>query len=289
MAAGAVLFGAFALFGPETGPADDATTIVVDRRSLLTFLQYRANAFEPEIFGAALDGMSDAELDEVIDAYVEEEVLYREARALGLEESDNIIRQRMVQKMNFLMADLATSAGAADEATLERYFQEHRDAYAIQPWATFTHVFFDASERGEDGARAAAEAALIELNASQAGFNDAPAYGDRFPFLRNYVERTFEYIASHFGYEFAAALEQLEPSETQWRGPIRSAYGEHLVLMTERVARALPALDEVRGDVERDYASELSARALAGMTDTIRERYRVEIGDIRSGDAAPSP
>lgn len=283
--AGLLLFGAYALFGPDTDSAADSTTIVVDRRSLLTFLQYRANAFEPEVFGAALDGMTEAELDEVIDAYIEEEVLYREARALGLEESDNIIRQRMVQKMNFLMTDLAATTGAVDEATLERYFDEHREAYAIQPWATFTHVFFDSAERGEDGARLAAEETLRELNDKHAGFNDAPAYGDRFPFLTNYVERTFEYIASHFGYAFAAELERLEPSDTEWRGPIHSAYGEHLVLLTARVERTYPELDEVRGEVERDYASEQAARALAEMTDTIRERYRIEIRAIRSADA----
>jgi hypothetical protein len=283
MLAGAILFTAYTLIRGDEAASSDATTITVGRRELLTFLQYRANAFEPETFGAALDAMSDADLADVIDAYVDEEILYREARGLGLEESDNIIRQRMVQKMNFLLADVAAAGQGPDEAALEAYFEANKEAYAIQPWATFTHVFFDVTKHGgEDGAREAAEAAKRELNAAGAGFNDATDLGDRFPFLRNYVERTFEYIASHFGYEFAASLEALEPSD-QWQGPISSVYGEHVVLLTRSEKRAYPELEDVRADVERDFASEQANAAKAEMLDAIRGRYHIEIGEIRSG------
>lgn len=282
VAAGAILFAAYYVLHGEEFAAGDAATITVDRRSLLTFLQYRANAFEPETFGAALDSMSEAELNDVIDAYVDEEILYREARALGLEDSDNIIRQRMVQKMNFLLTDVAAAGQTAGEADLERYFAENVEAYAIQPWATFTHVFFDATKLGAAGARAAAEAARDELNRAGAGFSDANDIGDRFPYLRNYVERTFEYVASHFGYEFAASLSDLEPSEQAWQGPLSSAYGEHVVLLTRREERKLPELDEVRGAVERDLANERANAALADLLDAIRERYRVEIGELQS-------
>jgi hypothetical protein len=286
IAAGAILFTAFGLFRQDPFSFDESTTIVVDRRNLLTFLQYRANAFEPEIFGAALDAMTAEELQEVIDAYVNEEVLYREAKALGLEESDNIIRQRMVQKINFLLADVAATGESLEETELEAYFAANIEAYAIQPWATFTHIFFDAEQRGAAGARVAAEEAMRALNDTHALFNDTSGYGDRFPYFRNYVERTFEYIASQFGNEFAAEISQLEPSESEWRGPFRSAYGEHVVLLTRRAAQTYPELDEVRGDVERDYLKEQANEALAEMAQSIRERYRVIISDLR---AAPGP
>lgn len=280
--AGSILFGAFALLDRGTDN-DDAGTIVVDRRALLTFLQYRANAFEPETFGAALDAMTDEELDEVIDAYVREEILYREAEALGLEESDNVIRQRMVQKMGFLVADLAAVDQAPDPEALRSYFEDNIETYAIEPWATFTHVFFDAESRGMDNARRLAESTLQELNDNGAGFNDAPQYGDRFPYLRNYVERTLEYIASHFGYTFVAELEALEPSDTLWQGPIESPFGQHLVLLTRRVERAYPAFDDVRSDVERDLREARATESLEAMTESLGERYQVRVLDIRSG------
>jgi len=280
--AGAILFGAFALFRDDVPNDNDSRTIVVDRRALLTFLQYRANAFEAETFGNALDSMSDAEIQELIDAYVDEEILYRQALEYRLETSDNIIRQRMVQKMSFVLTDVAAAGQAADRAALEAYFRENIEAYAVAPWVTFTHVFFDAGRRGEAGARDAALAAQRELNADAVQFNDGAAFGDRFPYDRNYVERTFEFVAGHFGYDFVTALGSLEPSASAWQGPIRSAYGEHLVMLTRNVDRAYPTLDEVRSNVERDFLNEQTSAALAGMTRAIRDGYRIEVGEIRS-------
>ena len=281
--AGAVLFGAFAAFRGDVDPAADEMTIVVDRRSLLTFLQYRANAFEGDVFGAALDEMTDAEIQEVIDAYVGEEILYREAKQYGFESSDNIIRQRMVQKISFLLTDVAAAGQTVDRAALEEYFRANIEAYAVAPWVTFAHVFFDAGRRGgTEGALRAAGEAQLALNRDAVQFNDGPAFGDRFPLDRNYVERTLEFVASNFGDEFAASLEALEPSDTLWQGPIGSAYGAHLVMLTRSVDRAYPALDEVLSDVERDYRNERTSETMAGMTRAIRDRYRIEIGEIRS-------
>jgi len=281
LVAGVVLFAGYAWFNGQD-PAADADTIVVDRRALLTFLQYRANAFDPETFGAALDAMSQQELGELVDAYIDEEIMYREAQALGLDQSDNIIRQRMVQKMNFLIADITQLDSPADADALRRYFEANVDAYAIQPWVTFTHVFFDADRRGADGARAAAEAALSELNAGPVPFNDAPQYGDGFPFLRNYVERTLEFVAGHFGYEFVGRIETLEPSSARWQGPFGSAYGQHLILLTERTERSLPNFEDVAADVERDLAVERSNAALVDLTREMRQRYEIRIDTIRN-------
>jgi hypothetical protein len=279
--AGLILFAAYAVFEGDDQAAD-ADTIIVDRRALLTFLQYRANAFDPETFGAALDAMTEQELNEVIDAYIEEEILYREALALRLDTSDNIIRQRMVQKMSFLLSDIAAIEDADDPEALESYFRDNIEAYAIQPWATFTHIFFDNEKRGTEGARTAAEAAKPEINASGRRFNDAPGFGDRFPYLRNYVERTLEFVASHFGYAFVAQIESVEPSADEWQGPFESVYGQHLILMTERAKGAYPDLDDVRGTVERDLAAELSAQALAGITSRVRDRYNVQVEVIQT-------
>jgi hypothetical protein len=188
--------------------------------------------------------------------------------------------------MDFLMADVAATGESLEEPALEAYFADNIEAYAIQPWATFTHVFFDSEQRGAMGARLAAEEAMRALNDTHALFNDAAGYGDRFPYFRNYVERTLEYIASQFGNDFAAEISQLEPSESEWQGPIHSAYGEHVVLLTRRVEQTYPELAEVRGAVERDYLNEQINRALAEMAQSIRERYRIEISDLRS---APDP
>jgi hypothetical protein len=145
---------------------------------------------------------------------------------------------------------------------------------------TFTHVFFDATRRGADRAREDAERALRELNASRTEFNEAPGHGDAFPYAQNYVDRTLDYVASEFGREFAAGLLGLEPSE-RWQGPLRSAYGEHAVLLTRRTELRYPELDEVRERVEADYRRERETAAFGTATRAIREHYRVEVLNVR--------
>jgi parvulin-like peptidyl-prolyl isomerase len=281
VAAGALLFAAFTLVrGPRPSAADDST-IVVDRRALLTYMQYRANAFDAATFEAALDALSEQDLAQLIDEYVEEEALYREAKTLGLDGSDYVIRQRMIQKIKFLLGDAAAPSATVDANALADYFAVHKQEYAVEPSVTFTHVFFDAERRGGAyKARDAAERAVRNLNAAHEAFNDAPGHGDPFPFLKNYVDRTFDYVASQFGHEFAAALAKLTPGEV-WQGPLRSAYGEHAVLLTRRTEPKLPELDEIRDRVEGDYLRERAAVELKSLTATVRKRYRVEVLDVR--------
>lgn len=279
--AGIVLVGLYsAIRGPADGPLDDRT-ISVDRNALLTYMQYRANAFEPDTFGSVLDSMSDDELSKLIDAYVREEIKFREARALGLMSGDYVIRQRMVQKIDFLFGDLAAAGVDDDEADLRSYFEAHKDDYAIEGSVTFTHVFLDADRRGTEQAHADAQALALELNAAGAEFSDAAGFGDRFPYLRNYVDRTSSFVESHFGSEFATAIMALPVEPQTWQGPIRSAYGEHLALITRRTERRIPPFEQVRDLVREDFVRARTATEQERMVDGLRSRYRVEIGDVR--------
>lgn len=280
--AGAIFYGILTIFSePNAGGGElDDTQITVNRDNLLTFMQFRSNAFDAESFALALAEMGDEELEELIDAYIDEEVLYRESVSLNLNESDYIIRQRMVQKMQFLLGDIAGGEAAFTEEELQTYFDENRDVWLVQPSATFTHVFFDSTRRGDEQARLDAQALLTDFNERQVGFNDAAGEGDRFPFLRNYVERTLEYVQGQFGVNFASTLASMDASE-QWQGPVRSEYGWHIIMITSRLDARYPDLDEVRTDVERDYIRERSDQLLKDITRSVRDRYEVTVEDIR--------
>lgn len=280
--AGAALYLLHALFGGGDEDAD-ARRIVVDRPALLRFMQYQARAFEPGTFEAELQALGPAERQRLVDDYIREEVLYREAQALGLAQGDYVMRQRLVQKMSFL---LEQDPGAEpDEAVLQAYLEANAGLYRVEPSWTFTHVYLDPAEHGGDsGAEQAARQVLDRLNRARAGFNDAPRFGDRFAFLQNYVERTSDYVVSHFGEDFAAALEQLPVDAAAWQGPLQSLYGWHLVMLTARTSARLPELSEIRArvldDFQREQAALLQEQALAELI----SRYDVE---LRGLDAAP--
>jgi hypothetical protein len=276
LVAGALVYLAFALWGRRDD--GDAHRIVVDRAALLQYLQYQARAFEPGTFARQFEMMDEAERRQLIDGYVREEVLYREARALGLERGDNVMRLRLVQKMGFLLESRADAQPT--QAELQQYLDAHREMYAVAPSWTFTHVFFDPLQRGEAGAEQMARRTLGALNAAHAGFNDSPRYTDRFAYLQNYVERTPDYIVSQFGPEFMQALERLPVGTNAWQGPLHSAQGWHLVLVTAHTGQRLPAVAEIRDrladDVKRDRAAaqqEQAVQALIG-------QYRIETRDL---------
>ena len=271
--------GLFVLFGivHRGAPDDDPTTIVVDEEALLTFVQYRLKAFNPDLAKDKLASLSDDELERLIDDFVREEVLHREAVALGLDEQDYVIRRRLVQKLEFITEGFAEAGAKPDEASLQRYFDEHASDYYVDPFVTFTHVFFDTEDSPREKAQAAAEKKLAELNRESTPFTDAPKHGDRFLYHVNYVERTPDYVISHFGAPMAKAVFELEPNDFVWRGPFDSPYGVHLVLLITNEPGREPTLAEIADRVREDYRRSLvkdeTERAISDIVDS----YEVEV------------
>ena len=114
-----------------------STTIIVDKPALLKFMQFRAKSFDEAKYGAKLDNMSDDELNKLIDDYLREEVLYREALALGLDKEDYVIRRRLAQKVEFINQGFAEKSIDFSDEELNKYFEENKDNYYVQPDATF--------------------------------------------------------------------------------------------------------------------------------------------------------
>lgn len=270
--------GLFVLFEIVAGDAEefDSRVIDVDRDRLLTFMQFRMRAFEPDAAASRLDAMSSDELERLIDDYVREEALHREAKALGVDKNDYVIRRRMVQSVEFITNGFVTAAVDVSGEAVREYYETNRDDYFIPPYVTFAHVFLSAEERDRAEVADAARRLLAELNANQVPFSHAPRYGDRFPYFVNYVERSPELVASHFGARMTEALFSLQPSDYTWQGPFESAYGTHLVMLTRRSEGRYPELDEiadaVRRDAEREAVDKLQDETIQAIVDTYEVR-----------------
>lgn len=285
LAIGLGLFGLFRLVSPPDSAPDDRT-IVVDREALLTFVQYRSRAFEPEFAATQLDSMSDEERRQLIEDYVREEALHREALALGMDANDYVIKQRLIQKVRFINTGFATAAADPTDADVEAYFEANKSDYYIDPFVTFTHVFFDSERHGRERARALAVEKLAELERDRVPFSESPRHGDRFLYHINYVERNFVFVASHFGESTAQRIFELEPSDERWYGPLESPYGFHLVMLTSKREGRFPDIDEiaerVRDDTRREQIRARSEEALREIVDT----YDVRIEYSGSGRQA---
>ena len=287
---GGLFFAAYYVMHPPSKSAVDANTITVDRAKLLTFMQYESAAFDPNYFDKEFNALSPQEKQALVDKYVREEALYREANQLGLKDGDYVIRRRMVQKMLYLIDDAASESFAPTDAQLEQYFKTHEDHYEVAPSLTFTHVFIDQEAKHPGGAEAAAEKVKAELQARHARFDDAPAYGDRYPYGQNYVKMTPDYIAHQLGPDFAEALMKLTPSDHEWQGPIKSRFGYHVVMLTSHVPAHLPKFSELRDVVKDDMLRDSVATYREKAVKNLIGQFKVDVEGLDLGpQAKPEP
>ena len=238
---GLVLYLSYGWLNPDY--TTNSRVISVDRDSLMRFIQFRTQSFTDNA-GEKLDSLSSDALADIIRQYIQEEALYRQAMAYGMAKDDYVIKRRMVQKMEFLAEGTRPAVTSLTTSELEAYYEEHREGYKLPAAVTFTHVFFSAERHGDAVDKLAKETLGI-LSENRVRFDQAPNYGDRFPYQLNYVERTQEEVASHFGEEMAQAVFRLQPEKARWQGPIRSEFGVHLVLLTRAEAARIPSLKEV--------------------------------------------
>jgi hypothetical protein len=231
---GAAMSIAYALVQPETDARDSPARIVVTaddiRQMSVAWLAQGRPPLTPE------------QTQNLIDAKVREEVLFREALALGIDRNDTIVKRRMVQKMEFL-ADDVSDLREPTRDDLDAWLQQHPDRFALAPRVTFRHLYFSPDRHGAE-TRRTAERALTAL----AGTTEPPAdIADPFMLQDYYPDRTPEQIAKEFGPAFGRSLFALEPGA--WRGPVESGFGWHLVLVESLTPARVPPLEEVEDEV----------------------------------------
>lgn len=274
---GIALFLVFEYSSTKNNNSSNDKLIVIDRGTLLTFMQYRSKAFNEQHFSQQLDTMSKQERQRLINDLVHEEVLYREALYLQLDDNDYVIKRRLIQKLEFLTKGFITADSNLTEADINTYYDEHKDEYYVQPYVTFTHVFFDHERLDRHQANVLAKKTLEQLNKDQVSFSQGIQYGDRFLYHANYVERTPDYVSSHFGAEMAESIFKLLPNDKQWRGPYESPYGLHLVMLTKNEPGRYPQVTEIYGWVKDDAEQAMVRTKTEAAINEIIRSYDVKV------------
>lgn len=260
----------------------DPQVILVDRERLLTFLQYRTRAFRAADVNAILDALPEEALQRTIQDYVREEALYREAKALQLDRNDYVSRLRLIQQLEFTLRGFSEAAAVqVTDSEAKQYYDTHHADFYEPARVTFSHVFLSSERRGAREAESRAESVLQTLNRLRVRFDQAPGYGDRFLYHVNYVDRVPEEIASHFGQGMQEQLFALQPSDKLWRGPFRSPYGFHLVLLSRNARGYLPSLADVRAKVEQAAGQAKLEAQFEASIQSVVGAYKVKISPIQ--------
>lgn len=209
-----------------------------------------------------------AEVDALIRDYVMEEVYYREAMRLGLDQDDLVIRRRLRSKMEFLAASQVESM-VPDTATLQKWLDDHPARYAGTARFSFDQLWLGSAT--DDKVAATVPAALARL---RKGVSPA-SVGKAISLPASLEDADKGDIARQFGDDFAAALIKARPGA--WVGPVTSGYGLHLVRIRAAKVDARPKLADVRQQVENDWRAETLAERQAQAYQTLLDAYTVKI------------
>ena len=209
------------------------------------------------------------ELAALVEPAIRDEVMYREALALGLDVNDDEVRTRLIEKMRYLTEDLADPEPASDEE-LRAFFNADPALFLLPALVTFDQLYFSPSERG-DALRADVDAALEEL----AGGADPESFGDSTPLRFQMDDAPREQVQVLFGEALTDAVFTMQAGE--WAGPFESDFGLHLVRVASRSEARQPAFDEIRGAVLARYGEDQRNRANDANYAEIRARYEVVV------------
>ena len=205
---------------------------------------------------------SNDELARIINNLVDEEILYREALLLGLDQEDTIIKRRLAQKISFLKEESILEIPSAKE--LNKYYENNKEKYFIESSFTFTHYYFSENNNSLERSQQALKA--LQENST---FKSDPFYlGKAFanePF-RN-MKVTLERVCNKF----------YKPCTSRMVKPIRSTYGHHIVYINSINPGYIPEIEEVLRQVEVDFLQMKREQAVKGFLNNIRSEYTIFI------------
>ena len=268
---GAVIYLLYGVFAEPVPEADDKTIVVSagEVEWMQTAWQKRWN--RPP---------TPQEFDGLVQQYIKETVLYREALTMGLNQHDQVIRRRLAQKLEFLAKDLVALTPPTEEE-LQAYFSEHQDRYQEPALYTFTQVFIDPDKRGD---ATLDDAAVIKtkLVAQGDAVEDPGALGDDFMLQNYYPEKDSVEIQKLFGSGFTESLLELSPG--QWHGPVLSGYGVHLIYISSISEPPAPVFADVRERVVQEWSMDRGEELNALFYANLRDQYTVVIEEPVVGD-----
>jgi len=193
-----------------------------------------------------------AEHDAAVQAWIDDELLYREGLELGLHEGDPVIRRRVIQQLRQLHR--ARAGDAPTDAELLALRDAWPERYSLPERLAFEHHFF--AERKEE-----AEAQVAAL---VAGKRTRPA-GQAFARGTQEALSPVEGLSRAYGISFVRTLLDTD----QWVA-LQSRYGWHVARRTGHAQARVPELDEIRPVLLRDWQTDAADRAEADALDRLR-------------------
>ena len=207
--------------------------------------------------------LNDEQRQFIASNYVEEQILVREAIALGLD-NDARIHDMLAQKMRHVLSGDVIQPAADD---LNSYYEENLERYRTLPLVSVNELVLNTQDE------LSAEVQAFLNSGSDAEMILAATAGNEAP-LPN-VNRID--LANIFSPEFS---EQVFNAESEsWVGPYTSNRGQHWLKITERSEANLPPLNEITDRVRLDWIAEEEEILLQQEVDKLWDQYTIIVAN----------
>lgn len=256
---GAAIFGAYRLIAPQVSDASEIV-ITADRIASISAQFSASHGGRPP---------HEDELRAAIDAYVRDEMLYREGLALGLDRDDPVVRNRIRQKAEILSEDALTSVPS--DRDLEAYLAAHQVEFDLPARVSFQQIYID------PGRHAREDLSMVVTSVRQALTlgREPGTLGDRTLLPATMTEALPGDVEAAFGNDFARQLAAIDGDG--WQGPLMTSYGLHLVRITHRGESTRATLADARDVVTREWSRAHTAKLKEQFYRMLARRYTVRV------------
>lgn len=200
-----------------------------------------------------------------------EQALYRKALELKLDRSDPVVRRQLIANMKLILAKIPNKKEPANLTSeqIQAYYDEHKNRFEKPEQISFSHIYLSRDKWKKRGALEA-ERLLKSLK----GRIDKPL-GDSFLMGNHFVASSPSMLQRYFGSDFVSQVFKLEVGK--WQGPILSSYGWHLVWVEDIEKAQAPPLKEVLNQVEGNILREREVIRLKDALLKLRSQYKIRV------------
>ncbi|TWX68061.1 peptidyl-prolyl cis-trans isomerase [Colwellia demingiae] len=259
---------------PDSLKSEQPFLVNVSEKNLISFIQAQNKVYKEKSAKAYFKALSEDEKEEIKKRYIHQEVLYREGLKLGLDENDEMIKRRLVQKMEYLTRGFSQDIEAINETEIKKYYQDNIYLYIQEQTVSFSHIYFSKNKRGLKNALFDAQNTKLKVREEALYPEQAGKYGDHFLYFRSYINKSEKFVASQLGDDFSKDIFS-ENKIGLWVGPFKSTYGYHLVYIIKNTAEITPPIEDVASlilaDLQQLKVKDVERRAI----NKIIEKYEI--------------
>lgn len=207
----------------------------------------------------------EARTNELIENYIQEEIMLREAFALGYHISDGRVRKRLLSLMRTSLQDQVPDPTYNQ---MRSYFEENKQDYSLKESRTIVQIYFDPSlnENIPD---------LVYIKKEHSDYKGEERVGDFAPVSNLLRQSSYKSIGRTFGKEIADTV--FNAGLNQWLGPFNSTAGFHYVKVLEVHRPQEASFEEVQNYVSMDYVLSKTRQSQDEKIQLLREKYNIII------------